>query len=499
MAELEKTLNLGIPRILGNQPLVRQQFNGAIDELDKQALSVNHAATKAHFELWKPSTTYKIQDIVRTSTCPSWGFYMCTTPGVSGTSEPQGYGEGDEITDGTCVWKLKLFGGPTSINHGDLKFRNQPDQHSIEAITGLLEALSGKATPADIETAINNLIDGAPEALDTLKEIADVLKNNDDVVAQIINTLATKVDKIEGKGLSTNDYINVDKAKVDKISEVNGKFTYAGKTITGGTTTWRENQNYEIAELVVCDNLLYRCIRAHTSSNFQVDISNWQQLTIGYIPDWQGETQYIVNQVVVRGNSILRCVNSHTSNDFSNTERNSWIVIAGKGASLPIWKSNTEYEIDEAVIYNDVIYRAIVNHISSAAFSSDMIVGNEKWRTVNSGSGSGNVLQVTKLGVIAPKIEELIINYTDTFKLPAVEVLKFEPGAQDQIVTACSFNNSDATDFVYDAEFVEFDGNMRLKTVFDIQMSEQVMLEDMFMQESSIIDLSLYKNVEEVN
>ena len=78
-------------------------------------------------------------------------------------------------------------------------------------------------------------------------------------------------------------------------------------------------------------------------------------------------------------------------------------------------------------------------------------------------------------------------------------MLKFEPGAQDQIVTACSFNNSDATDFVYDAEFVEFDGNMRLKTVFDIQMSEQVMLEDMFMQESSIIDLSLYKNVEEVN
>lgn len=451
MAELEKTPNLGIPRILGDKPFVRQQFNGAIDELDKQALSVNHAATKAHFELWKANTTYKIQDIVRTSTCPSWGFYMCTTPGTSGTNEPQGYGEGDEITDGTCVWKLKLFGGPTSMNHGDLKFRNQPDQHSIEAITGLLDALDGK------------------------------------------------VDKVEGKGLSTNDYISTDKAKVDKISEVNGKFTYNGKTITGGAITWQENQNYDIAELIVYDNLLYRCIRAHTSSNFQVDISNWQQLTIGYIPDWQGETQYIVNQVVVRGNSILRCVNSHTSNDFSNTERNSWIVIAGKGASLPIWKSNTEYEIDEAVIYNDVIYRAIVNHISSAAFSSDMIVGNEKWRTVNSGSGSGNVLQVTKLGVIAPKIEELIINYTETFKLPAVEVLKFEPGAQDQIVTACSFNNSDATDFVYDAEFVEFDGNMRLKTVFDIQMSEQVMLEDMFMQESSIIDLSLYKNVEEVN
>lgn len=203
MAELEKTLNLGIPRILGNQPLVRQQFNGAIDELDKQALSVNHANTKAHFELWKANTTYKIQDTVRTSTCPSWGFYMCTIPGVSGTSEPQGYGEGDEITDGTCVWKLKLFGGPTS--------------------------------------------DG-------------------------------KVDKVEGKGLSSNDYVDVDKAKVDKISEIDGKFAYDGKTIVGGASDWETGKIYSKDELVVCDNKLYRCLANHTSTDFISDENYWQEI-----------------------------------------------------------------------------------------------------------------------------------------------------------------------------------------------------------------------------
>ncbi len=203
MAELEKTPNLGIPRILGNQPLVRQQFNGAIDELDKQALSVNHAATKAHFELWKANTTYKIQDIVRTSTCPSWGFYMCTTPGTSGTNEPQGYGEGDEITDGTCVWKLKLFGGPTS--------------------------------------------DG-------------------------------KVDKVEGKGLSSNDYVDVDKAKVDKISEIDGKFAYDGKTIVGGASDWETGKIYSKDELVVCDNKLYRCLANHTSTDFISDENYWQEI-----------------------------------------------------------------------------------------------------------------------------------------------------------------------------------------------------------------------------
>lgn len=231
MAELEKTPKLGIPRIKGNQPFVRQQFNGAIDELDKQALSVNHAATKAHFQLWKPSTTYKIQDIVRTSTCPSWGFYMCTTPGVSGTSEPQGYGEGDEITDGTCVWKLKLFGGPTSMNHGDLKFRNQPDQHSIEAITGLPDALDGK------------------------------------------------VDKVEGKGLSSNDYVDEDKTKVDKISEINGNFAYDGKTIVGGASDWITGKEYVKDELVVYEDELYRCLITHTSTTFNADRNYWQELT----------------------------------------------------------------------------------------------------------------------------------------------------------------------------------------------------------------------------
>lgn len=210
--------------------MVRQQFNGAIDELDKQALSVNHAATKAHFELWKANTTYKIQDIVRTSTCPSWGFYMCTTPGTSGTNEPQGYGEGDEITDGTCVWKLKLFGGPTSMNHGDLKFRNQPDQHSIEAITGLIDALDGK------------------------------------------------VDKVEGKGLSSNDYVDVDKAKVDKISEIDGKFAYDGKTIVGGASDWETGKIYSKDELVVCDNKLYRCLANHTSTDFISDENYWQEI-----------------------------------------------------------------------------------------------------------------------------------------------------------------------------------------------------------------------------
>ena len=50
----------------------------------------------------------------------------------------------------------------------------------------------------DIAAAkVAEVVGGAPEAFDTLKEIADALKDNDDAVAAINNTLATKASKEE--------------------------------------------------------------------------------------------------------------------------------------------------------------------------------------------------------------------------------------------------------------------------------------------------------------
>lgn len=57
-----------------------------------------------------------------------------------------------------------------------------------------------------ISTAINNLINGSPGALDTLKELADAMGNDPNFAATVTNSLATKVDKVTGKGLSTEDF-----------------------------------------------------------------------------------------------------------------------------------------------------------------------------------------------------------------------------------------------------------------------------------------------------
>lgn len=103
-------------------------------------------------------------------------------------------------------------------------------------------------TKSEVNTAIQKVVGAAPEALDTLEEIAAKLTEDSDAVAGIVNTLSGKadkseipslagyateswvenknyltqhqdisgkVDKVSGKGLSTNDYTATDKAKVD--------------------------------------------------------------------------------------------------------------------------------------------------------------------------------------------------------------------------------------------------------------------------------------------
>lgn len=53
----------------------------------------------------------------------------------------------------------------------------------------------GYATTSDLDSRIDALVNGAPAAFDTLKEIADVLQGNVDSIGDILTTLGTKADK----------------------------------------------------------------------------------------------------------------------------------------------------------------------------------------------------------------------------------------------------------------------------------------------------------------
>lgn len=81
-----------------------------------------------------------------------------------------------------------------------------------------------------INTAIANLIGSAPKTLDTLNELAAALGDDPNFATTMTESLATKVDKVEGKSLSTNDYTTEEKTKLAGIAANANNYTLPAAT-----------------------------------------------------------------------------------------------------------------------------------------------------------------------------------------------------------------------------------------------------------------------------
>lgn len=86
---------------------------------------------------------------------------------------------------------------------------------------------------AAINAAITNLIGGAPDALNTLDELAAALADDASYATTITNALTNKVDKIAGKQLSTEDFTAALLTKLNGIAT--GANLYAHPTGDGNS------------------------------------------------------------------------------------------------------------------------------------------------------------------------------------------------------------------------------------------------------------------------
>ena len=119
----------------------------------------------------------------------------------------------------TQTYSQLVAGGGGGESYDDTELRN--------LITGLEESKASNTEVAETlrsakgytDTKVSELIDSAPETLDTFKEIADAFKENDEVLDALNSAIGKKVDKEEGKGLSTNDYTTAEKTKLAGIEE----------------------------------------------------------------------------------------------------------------------------------------------------------------------------------------------------------------------------------------------------------------------------------------
>lgn len=65
-----------------------------------------------------------------------------------------------------------------------------------------------------VREEIQKVVGTAPEAFDTLQEIAAYIEEHEEVASALQAAVGNKVDKVEGKGLSSNDYTTAEKEKL---------------------------------------------------------------------------------------------------------------------------------------------------------------------------------------------------------------------------------------------------------------------------------------------
>jgi|GEM_PF-1090485 len=92
------------------------------------------------------------------------------------------------------------------------------DRLSVDAALLTKADKANTYTKEQTDERIQLVIGAAPEALDTLQELAQALDNDPDFAATMTTQLAGKVDKAPGKQLSTEDYTSPEKAKLAGIA-----------------------------------------------------------------------------------------------------------------------------------------------------------------------------------------------------------------------------------------------------------------------------------------
>lgn len=98
-------------------------------------------------------------------------------------------------------------------DHTHIGYANSTHTH-----TEFTKMLDADTVNSLIDTAINNLIDGASDSYNTLKELETELKNNDNAISSLISQIATKADTSTITSLTAMINLKADKATLDSLT-----------------------------------------------------------------------------------------------------------------------------------------------------------------------------------------------------------------------------------------------------------------------------------------
>ena len=123
----------------------------------------------------------------------------------------------------------------------DQVYNSDSSKNLTTMLSEINASIAAKANDSDLnelETKVNNLVTGAPEAYDTLLEISQYIETHQDEYEALLAISNNKVDKVPGKQLSTEDFTTELKTKLTELytkAQIDGLFTTANGKIDANT------------------------------------------------------------------------------------------------------------------------------------------------------------------------------------------------------------------------------------------------------------------------
>jgi hypothetical protein len=242
------------------------------------------------------------------------------------------------------------------VDYSGFKAGSQQIISQIPTKTSDITNDSGFTTETYVNTKVAGIVNSAPETLDTLNELAEALGNDPNFATTMATELGKKVDKVTGKGLSTNDYTTAEKDKLGGIeaNANNYSLPVATSTALGGVKSGTD-------------------ITVDTSGNVSVNDDSHNHV-ISNVDGLQTALDGKVSTVTGKGLS---------TNDYTTAEKNKLANIAANANnySLPVAtssvlggvKSGTDITVDSSgnVSVNDDSHNHVISNVDGLQSALD--------------------------------------------------------------------------------------------------------------------------------
>jgi hypothetical protein len=262
----------------------------------------------------------------------------------------------------------------------------------LDGVTSAIQTqLNAKATPSDITTAINNLIDGAPAALDTLNELAAAINDDSSFASTVTTALGTKA-PIESPTF-TGTVAGITKSMVG-LGNVDNT-TDAGKPVSTATQT-----ALDLKANLTSPTLVTPVIGSATGTSLGLTVASGTTVPLTISNLGTGKSFVVEDEtnpdaspfVIAADGKVGIGVSNPTANPLEVGSNNFGVRVtrysatsfAGSGIDLRKSSSGT-VGTDGAVINGDRLGRVLYTGYDGATYITGAEIGSDVDGTVSTG------------------------------------------------------------------------------------------------------------------